>query len=418
LEGRGIRRRIWRSTALLAGGRLVGTASGAAVLLLLARRLPLAEFGRYTFYLAVFLLLESLVDLGTGATVVQRTAGRGDEPGVLAAHLAAGRRVRLGLAAAGAAAVATLAWAVGEPGAPWIALAAAYPLTRSLELSSVVFQNEIAWGRPVATRAGAALARLGAALALAAAGVRSAPPYLVAYAAGTAAGHVALHLLARPRLPRASAPPVRGLLGAAMPLGLAGLCQQAYVWVDNAFVRAIEGDGELGHYNACARLFSFLVLVPTYATSAALPWLAARARAGTGSAGLAGAIVRLARPLIIGGCLVAALAWPWAGGILRTLFGPGFEAAAPALRWLLAAAAVVHLGAVLLTAVVARGDGGAVLRITGAALLLNVVANAWAVPRHGIAGAAAATLLTELAIVLLAALALRRDAAPVPTGVA
>ena len=63
--------------------------------MLLSRHLSVESFGRYTFYLAVFALLDSLTDFGTGAVAVQRTAG---DPGAVAGVLRAGRRIRLALA--------------------------------------------------------------------------------------------------------------------------------------------------------------------------------------------------------------------------------------------------------------------------------------------------------------------------------
>ena len=67
-------RRVWSGTALLVLGRVWGSGCTFAALWLLARRLAPDDFGRYTFYLAVFALLDSLTDLGTGHIAVQRTA--------------------------------------------------------------------------------------------------------------------------------------------------------------------------------------------------------------------------------------------------------------------------------------------------------------------------------------------------------
>jgi O-antigen/teichoic acid export membrane protein len=399
-------------TALLTLGRVFGTACAAASLLVLARRLSTADFGRYTFWLALFLVLESLSDFGTGSVLVQRTAG---QPALLTGALRAARGLRLRLAGVGLLLVAALALAFREPQAGWITLAAAYPATRALELSSVVFQNEIAWGRPVATRAAAAALRLGAMLGLVALGVRSVAPFLLVHAVAASLGHVALHLQAAPRLPRAAAAgpahdapataaaaAASGLWAACLPLGLAGLCQQAYFHVDNLFVRALRGEEELGRYNACVKVFAFVVLLATHATTAALPWLAERARAGE----LEEALRRLARPLVLGACIGAGLAWPWAERLLALAFGASFAQAAPALRWLLGAAVVVHLGAALLTGVVALGRSRAVRWVSAAALAVNLAGNAVVVPRLGSLGAAAVTLATEAAVALLALWAL------------
>ena len=75
----------------------------------------------------------------------------------------------------------------------------------------------------------------------------------------------------------------------------------------------------------------------------------------------------------------------------------------------------VAAGAVLLTSLVALGDGRAVLGVAVAGALANAAANALLVPAFGAEGAAAATLLTELLVAALAGLRLARAGAlPLP----
>jgi O-antigen/teichoic acid export membrane protein len=63
-------RRVWSGTALSIAGRLWGAVCTMALLALLSRHLAQAEFGRLTFYLALFALLDALVDFGTGSVAV------------------------------------------------------------------------------------------------------------------------------------------------------------------------------------------------------------------------------------------------------------------------------------------------------------------------------------------------------------
>lgn len=397
-------RRVWSATALLALGRQWGTLCTFLSIALLARALAPEDFGRFTFYLAVFGFLDVLVDCGTSTVAVQRGV---NDPAAFAAAIAGGRRIRLVAALLGAAGVAGAALLGGERELGWVALAALGPLARVPELSAVVFQREIAWGRPVLLRALGSTARLAAIAALALAGVSGFGPYLLAYSWAIAAGNVALHFVARPHLPRAAPAPIAGLLRAAWMLALTGLLQQAYFHVDNLFVRALCGPAELGRYNASVRLFLWLVFFAAFATTSALPWLARRHQERE----LGDAAVRLAQPLFALACGGVGLVWPWSGELLRLAFGPGFEAAAPSLRWLLAATVAVYLGASFLTAVIASGRARAALAIAVAALFVNLAANALLVPRFGIEGAAAVTLLTEGAVAALAAFALVRGGA-------
>jgi O-antigen/teichoic acid export membrane protein len=383
-------RRVWAGTGLQVIGRKWGAICTAIALVVLARVLPGVEFGRLAFWLATFAVLDGLVDLGTGAVAVERTA---DAPGALRAVLGAGRRVRLATAATATLAVAVAAHVAGESQPLLITVAALYLLTHPLELSSVVFRNEIRWGTPVLLRALGASLRLVLVLGLVAQGVRTAGPLLIATALGTAVPNVALHFAAGARLPAAHADTdrTRGFFAAALPLGLAAVAQQAYFHVDHLFVRGLVGTAAVGHYGAAVRLLTFLLIVSAFATTTALPWLVRRRRDGE----LADAVARLGQPLAAGGGLAAGLLLGFREPLLRLVFGEEFVAAAPALGWLLAAMAAVYLGAPLLTAVIALGHTRAVLGIAGFALLFNVVGNAWAVPRLGLEGAALTTLGTE-----------------------
>jgi len=402
-DERAVPARVWGGAALLSAARVWGSVCTAAILIVLARYLPGAEFGRYTFYLAIFLLLDGLCDFGTGAAAVQRSA---HDPRLLPGAIAAGRRIRAGTAGLCFALVALPAWLLEERGWTWVGLAALYPFSRLPELSAVVYHREIRWNVPVAMRAATGTARLALALGLWRGGVESFGPYLVAHLGTLAAGNVALYFLARRRLPRpeGKVSPMRGMLLAAVPLGLAGVCQQAYFYVDNLFVRGLRGDVELGQYNAAVRILGFLVMISAHATVAALPWLARRHRRGE----LGDATRRLALPLFSAACLVLGAMWPWSEQILVAIFGADFAPAAPSLRWLLVAAAVIYAGAGWLTAVVASGAMRTVLVITAGALLANVAGNAWLVPSRGMEGAAIATLATELLVTFGALAALVR----------
>ncbi|MDP6539146.1 MAG: oligosaccharide flippase family protein [Planctomycetota bacterium] len=395
-------RRVWKGTGLLVLGRLWGSACTLAILFVLARHLEASAFGRFTFYLAAFALLDSLTDLGTGSVAVQRTA---DDPGAVGGVLRAARRIRVVSALSCSVVVAGGAFAFGEPGAAWIAVASLYPLTHALELSATVFRNRIAWGVPVAVRAGAATVGMALVWLGYDAGIEEPALFLLAVATGSATANVALHLASRRHLPRACEPaaPWRPLLAQALPLGIAGLCQQAYFYVDNVFVRAIAGPIDLGHYNVGVRIMSYAIAVAVYASLAALPWLTREHAAGR----LGDAVARLLQPLLASAGLGVGLCLPWTEQVLG-LFGPGFGSAASSLRWLLLAAAAVYAGSGLLTALVATGKARAVLAVSILALGVNLVGNTLLVGPLGIEGAAIATLATELCVVAGALAALVR----------
>jgi O-antigen/teichoic acid export membrane protein len=390
---------VWSATLLSALARQWSALCTFLTLAVLARTLTGEDFGRFTFYLAWLSFLDVFVDCGTSTVAVQRGAS---DPAVFAAALAGGRRVRLGAALLGGAVLASAAGVGGEQDLAWVCLAALGPLARVPEMSAVVFQRDIAWGMPLALRAFGAGARLCVVVLLARRSDLGFGPFLLVHAWGIALGNVAIHFVARPRLP-APAPPLARMMALALPPALIGLLQQAYFWADNAFVRAWAGEAELGRYNAAVRVFQWLCFFAAFATTSALPWLARAHEEGA----LGPAVARLAQPLFTLACAAAGLLLPWSGAVLAFAFGSGFETAAPSLRWLLAALVMVFPGAAFLTALLAAGRARAALGVTALALAVNLAGNALLVPRSGAEGAALMTLLTESTVALASLFALR-----------
>ncbi|MEM9378635.1 MAG: oligosaccharide flippase family protein [Planctomycetota bacterium] len=408
----GVPRRVWTSAGWLVAGRVVGSACTFLTLLVLAGHLEDAAFGRLTFWLAAFLVLDGIVDFGAGQVALQRAAR---DPGTAGAVLRTARRARTLTGLLVVAAVVAVAFALERDDGPYLAVAALYQLSHVLELSTLGWRDRIAWRSPVLVRAGAALASLALVLALRATGEARPMPYLLAIAIGSTLGNAALHAFGRRGLPSTrgvDAAPLAPFLAASLPMGMAAVCQQLYFHVDNVFVRVIAGDDVVGRYNVAIRVMSLAIMGGVLAASAALPWLA-RAHAG---GALRAAALRLTAASALLGAVGVTVLMPLRGAILG-LFGAEFRDAAPALAWLLAAAFAVHVGAPLLTAVVAAGRARAVLVIATAGLAVNAIGNAWLVPDLGMDGAAIATLGTEAFVALGAAWAVVRARTPGdPTG--
>jgi O-antigen/teichoic acid export membrane protein len=397
-------RRVWWATAWQVLGRVWGALCTFAILLLAEQRLDAAGFGRFTFYLAVFSWLDTFATLGTGALAVQRTAGH---PERIRPVLAAARRVRVAAGACGVVLVGGGAHLFREPGALWLLIASVYPITHALELSITPLKNQIAWGLPVAIRSISSVLQLVSVAWLSRSQSSEPAAYLLAVALGSTSGNVLLHLAARRHLPpsRGEPPePMLEFLRASLPLGLSAICAQTYFYIDNVFILAAEDATALGHYNVAVRFMSWTIMLATYVTYSALPWLTRRHLAGE----LGSAAERLGQPLLAVAGLGAGLVAPWSERLLA-IFGPEFTDAGPSLRWLFAAAAVIYAGALFGTVVIASGNMLATLWWSAGGVALNAAGNAFAVPRYGIEGAAAMTFATELFVAVAAACVLVRS---------
>lgn len=394
---------VWRGTALQVLGRFWGAGCTLAILFVAARALSEADFGRFTFYSALFLWLDSLANMGTGQVAVQRTALHPERTHNV---LAATRRIRFRAALVGVALTALTAFAAGEQDAGWIVLASFYPVTHVFELSATVFRNRIAWGVPVRMRAIASGLSLANVALLSLFEVDRPALYLIAVAAGSTVANILLHRAALPHLPPPSntAEPELGVFREALPLGLAALCAQTYFYADNLFIRAFRSEVDVGHYNVAVRVMSWSIMLAQYTSLTVLPWLRRRQAAGE----LDIALSKLTTPLFALSGGACGLLWPWTSELLE-LFKPGFGAAGASLRWLLGATIAIYCGSMLLTALVALGKNVAMLWIAAGGVVLNIAANFWAVPAMGIEGAGLTTFATEAFVALAAAVTLHRS---------
>ena len=85
--------------------------------------------------------------------------------------------------------------------------------------------------------------------------------------------------------------------------------------------------------------------------------------------------------------------WLGAPYILRVLFGPSFEPAAPAFRWLLLAAAAWGLGSIVISGLRGFGHPGLSAMARFSAAIVTAVALLILLPRRGITGAAIASMI-------------------------
>lgn len=421
--------------ALLLSLWAIGVKLGAAGLgfvlsLMLARTIPLAEFGAFAFGLAIAGTLSVFASAGLPFAAVRYLPGflaAGDiakarrfEHLVARASLAGGllAMLGLGLAAAQAGVQTATGWALAGA-AP---LALVFTLGQS-QAAILQGRQRAIWAEAAGNmlRAGLSVLLLGV-LILTARGALDGGAALLVMALSGALSLVALQvLLARARRGEAAgegaalAPgEMRGWLrtGLAVLMILSGSVLNERL--DVLMLTALAGLEQTGLYSAAARLS--LVLTMGFAGLAAhlAPKLSAAWAAGDREA--SAAILRQAArtgALAIGalGLVLLVLAGP-----LLALFGPEYPQARDALRILLIAQWVVSCFGLTGALVVLSGNERVALIATFSSLAVNAGLNAILVPQFGAIGAAMATLVglggvqIALAIWCLRRLNLRTDA--------
>jgi PST family polysaccharide transporter/lipopolysaccharide exporter len=170
---------------------------------------------------------------------------------------------------------------------------------------------------------------------------------------------------------------------------------------DLIYLRVMTGATPAGHYAAAYTFIAFASNLAVAWSHSVMPELARlddrldeRSQVYATSLALAATVTL---PVMVGGILLA-------GPIIAFVFGPGYEPAATALRWLLAAVPLAAFRELAVAALIgAAGGERRLLRVNALSVGLNVALVVPLVPMFGLAGAAAATVGTEVVRLAMAA---------------
>ena len=183
------------------------------------------------------------------------------------------------------------------------------------------------------------------------------------------------------------------------PLALAGVMSMAVFRIDAVMLQGMKGTVAVAMYGIAYRFLDSLLFVAWGLGNSILPRMtraadpARRARAIEAVMALA---LTFYLPLAVG--IWFAGAW-----VIETVFGDRYSPATEAVVWLMPATAVYGCGYIARMACLAVEARRQIAVIAAIALTFNVLVNLWAIPRYGIEGAAAVTLVTgviELALLL------------------
>jgi len=213
---------------------------------------------------------------------------------------------------------------------------------------------------------------------------------------------IAIALRLEPELPEEDVPAglnYSTLVREVLPLGAGVLIAALYFRIDVFFIQQWHGFQPVGGYNAAFRLVEALRLVPAAVMAVTFPLLVR-----TNDTRL---LKRIGGGLAVAGVALAAVCAAGAGPIMALLYGEGYAYAAPAFSILALALPLLFLNYALTHQVIGWDGQRAYLLIAILALAANIAANIALVPSQGIAGAAIATVVTELVVTIGCLVALR-----------
>jgi O-antigen/teichoic acid export membrane protein len=380
------------SLGLERGGRMLVAVAAASTL-------GRAPFGRFVFASTVTAMLAQGTDLGLSLWTTRTLArGRGGSEEVVRLGLAlrALAAVPYGFAVAGAAVVASRG--EGRAAVAWLGVAAL--LDAFADHFGAVLRGYERFADEARLTAMRAVLVTGGGLA--ALGVDRSLTALCAVMAAAGLGGFAYGLVTLLRIHASGSggAPLdwtrcRVALRQSLPIWFTGLVSLVYFKIDTLFLHAMAGDAELGLYGAAYKLFEGARLLPAVLLAVIFAQLA-RAH---GDPPLQRRLERQVAASLLGlGLLVGTLGFLFRTPLVETVFGAGFHRAGDSLAVLALGLPVLYLNAGLTHFLVARNMERVTTWLSLLMLALNVGLDVTLIPHEGGAGAALATVLSELVL--------------------
>lgn len=192
----------------------------------------------------------------------------------------------------------------------------------------------------------------------------------------------------------------RPMLAAALPLAVSLVFSTVYFRMDAVLLAALRGTDAVGVFHAAWRIMEALMFVPMSFVGALFPLLAGRCAVGDRD--------RAREVIRRGTVLLAALALPLAVWVTRyaplvagLLYGGAFTRSALPLAILMWAEVAIFVNYLLTQALVAAHLQKYNAQYTAICAGVNILLNLVFIPRFAEAGAALATLTTEVALLVL-----------------
>ena len=182
------------------------------------------------------------------------------------------------------------------------------------------------------------------------------------------------------------------MLKKGTPLALAGVMSMAVFRIDAVMLQGMKGPVAVAMYGVAYRFLDSLLFVAWGLGNSILPRMT-RAVDPLRRSRAAESVIALALTFYLPLAVGVLFAGNW---VIETVFGARYSPAAEAVVWLMPATAVYGSAYIARMALLALEARRQIAWIAAIALAFNLIGNFLAIPRYGIEGAAAVTLLTGL----------------------
>ncbi|MCK4627712.1 MAG: flippase [Sedimentisphaerales bacterium] len=186
----------------------------------------------------------------------------------------------------------------------------------------------------------------------------------------------------------------------ALPFAISGIFVMIYYWIDSVMLSFMKGNATVGWYNAAYRLIVMLVFIPTIINIAVFPtmsnfYLSSQNRLKLIVEKYFKLMLILGIPIGIGTVLLA-------DKIILLIFDETYTQSIISLQILIWAAVFIFANAAFVRLFGAINRQVILAKITGFAVIENVILNVMVIPKFSYIGASVTTLITECTIATLA----------------
>ncbi|MBX3503218.1 MAG: oligosaccharide flippase family protein [Alphaproteobacteria bacterium] len=196
-----------------------------------------------------------------------------------------------------------------------------------------------------------------------------------------------------------------GLFREAWPLALAQGAAMIAMHSGTIILGFTHGDAPVGQFTTAYRLMLVAAVITAALWNAYFPAFARTLERRDEAIALSREYLAL---LAWMGLPMAALGWALGRHVVGLLYGPQFGPSGHYFEWLCITIGLTFLNYGVVATLVPWGYGGLQLKIAGTAAILNLCVCALAIPLYGPWGAVAATISSELLVVIVGLLARRR----------
>lgn len=182
----------------------------------------------------------------------------------------------------------------------------------------------------------------------------------------------------------------------ALPFGLLGIFEVIYHWIDTVMLSFMKGDIVVGWYNAAYRILVVILFIPSAINIVIFPVMSRYSKSSENA--LRSLYWKYFKYMSLTGIFLGVNVMLLADKIIMFIFGAEFRPAVPTLKILIWSPVLIFINSASVRLLESVNKQVTVTRIAALAAVLNVILNLIFITTYSYAGAAIATVLSELFI--------------------